>query len=165
MAGETMSDQVLKTISLFEDFSAEQLEQVSQLFVPCSCHAGTVIFEQGDPADYLYTVVSGEVLIRYKPDDGPPINITRLRDGCVFGWSALIKRRKYTSSVECAVHTQLLRVSSSDLQNLCEKYPETGTIILDRLIAAIIDRLRATSPEMYALLESSLRNGVNCPGG
>ena len=133
--------------------------------MPCNCHPGTVIFEQGDPADYLYLVVSGEVLIRYKPEDGPPINVTRVRDGGVFGWSAIIKRRKYTSSVECSVQTQLLRVSSAELQYLCEQYPETGTIVLDRLVAIVAKRLQATSPEMYTLLESSLRNSVNCSGG
>ena len=36
---------------------------------------------------------------------------------------------------------------------------------VDRLVAVVAERLRATSPEMYELLENSLRNGVNCPGG
>jgi CRP-like cAMP-binding protein len=135
------------------------------VFVSCNCHTGTIVFEQGDPAEYLYLVVSGEVVIRFKPEDGPTIKVARVRDGGVFGWSAIIRRRKYTSTVECAVHTQLLRVSSADLQSLCEKYPETGTIILDRLVSDVAERLRSTSDEMYLLLESSLRNGVNCPGG
>ena len=160
-----MSDYVFEDISLGKDFSPAQLELLSQLFVPCDCHTGTVVFEQGDPAEYLYLVVSGEVLIRYKPEDGPVINVARVRDGGVFGWSAIIKKRTYTSSVECMAHTQLLRVSSNELQTLCEKYPETGTIILDRLVAIVAERLRATSPDMYKLLESSLRNGVNCPEG
>lgn len=165
MTGEAVSDDVFLEISLFKDFDQTQLDLLRQIFVSCDCHAQTIVFEQGSPAEYLYLVVSGELLIRYKPEDGPDINVARVRDGGVVGWSAIIKKRNYTSSVECATHTHLLRVSSAELQSLCEKYPETGTIILDRLVAVIADRLRATSPGMYELLESSLRNGVNCPGG
>lgn len=165
MARETMLDDSLVDLTLFKNFDQTQLDLLRQVFVPCDCHTGTIIFKQGDPAEYLYLVVSGEVVIRYKPEDGPPINVARVRGGSVFGWSAIIKRRIYTSTVECTAHTQLLRISSTDLQSLCEKYPETGTIILDRLMADVVERLRATSPEMYTLLESSLRNSVNCPGG
>jgi CRP-like cAMP-binding protein len=165
MAGETTVDDVFMNLTLFEDFDHAELDLLRQIFVSCDCHAQTIVFEQGKPAEYLYLVVTGEVLIRFKPEDGPTINIARVRDGGVFGWSAIIRRRNYTSSVECTTQTQLLRVSSADLQTLCEKYPETGTIILDRLVNIIAERLRATSPDMYALLESSLRNGVNCPGG
>ena len=165
MAGETMVDDVFTNLTLFKDFDQAELDLLRQIFVYCDCHAQTIVFEQGKPAEYLYLLVSGEVLIRFKPEDGPPINIARVRDGGVFGWSAIIRKRNYTSSVECTTQTKLLRVSSADLQSLCEKYPETGTIILDRLVNVVAERLRATSPEMYALLESSLRNGVNCPGG
>jgi len=165
MAGETMSVDLRVDLTLFKDFDQAQLDILRLVFVTCNCHTGTIVFEQGDRAEYLYLVVSGEVVIRYKPDDGPTINVARVRDGGVFGWSAIIKRRNYTSSVECTAHTQLLRVSSTDLQSLCEKYPETGTIILDRLVADVAERLRSTSEEMYLLLESSLRIGVNCPGG
>lgn len=160
-----MADDVFVDLSLFKNFDQAQLDLLRQVFVSCECHAQTIVFEQGNPAEYLYLVASGEVIIRYKPEDGPLINVARVRDGGVFGWSAIIKRRNYTSTVECTTHTHLLRVSSTDLQSLCEKYPETGTIILDRLVNAVAERLRATSPDMYALLENSLRNGVNCPGG
>ena len=165
MTGETMSDDLRVDLTLFKDFDQAQVDLLRQVFVSCDCHTGTIIFEQGDPAEYLYYVVSGEVIIRYKPEDGPTINVARVRSGGVFGWSAIIKRQNYTSTVECTAHTQLLRVSSTDLQSLCEKYPETGTIILDRLVADVAERLRTTSDEMYSLLESSLRSGVNCPGG
>ena len=165
MSGVTMTDDMFANLSLFKNFDQAQLDLLRQIFVSCDCHSQTIVFEQGNPAEYLYLVASGEVLIRYKPDDGPHINVARVREGGVFGWSAIIKRRTYTSTVECATHTHLLRVSSADLQSLCEKYPETGTIILDRLVADVAERLRSTSDEMYSLLESSLRNGVNCPEG
>lgn len=160
-----MSSDVFQELTLFQDLSPVQLNMLEPLFVPYNCHTGTVVFEQGEQAEYLYLVVSGEVAIRYKPEDGPRIKIATIRPGGVVGWSALIGKRFYTSAVECSTYTQLLRLSGTDLQSLCEQHPKTGTIILERLVAIVAERLRITNPEMYELLESSLRHGVNYPGG
>ena len=50
----------------------------------------------------------------------------------------------------------------SDLQSLCERYPDTGALILDRLSDLIAERLQHTHPEVVALLENGIRNGTKC---
>lgn len=154
-----MSTDAFEQLSLFRGLSAEQLNALRPLFVPYDCHAGTVLFEQGEPADNLYLVISGEAIIRYKPEDGDPLTIARIRSGGVVGWSAAIGRRKYTSAAFCTEYTRMLRIRAADLQALRQRCPEVSSLILERL-ASIVAQRNSTHPQVVALLNNGLRNGV-----
>jgi len=48
---------------LFRDLAPEHLDLLQPLFIPCEFSAEAVLFEQGDPAENLFAVVSGEVVV------------------------------------------------------------------------------------------------------
>jgi len=149
-------------VKLFKDLSPAQKQLLKPLFMPCDCYGDTVLFEQGDPAEYLYLVVTGEIIIRHKPEDGPPITVARVKAGGVVGWSAALGNRTYTSAAICARYTQMLRVSGTDLRELCEQHPETGILILERLAEVIAERLRHTHKQVVEILKEGL--GQNLQG-
>jgi CRP/FNR family cyclic AMP-dependent transcriptional regulator len=154
-----MSGDILSHFPVFNDFSEDQMALIRPLFVPSECHPGTVLFEQGEPAVYFCLMISGEVAINYKPEDGPDIVITKIKPGGMVGWSAVIGRRCYTSAAICTEFTKLLRVRGSDLQTLCIQHPETGNQFVDRLAVVVAQRLESDHPQMLQLLENGLRNG------
>jgi CRP-like cAMP-binding protein len=158
---DNMSVDNLLQFSLFDGFSEGQMALLRPLFVPCDCHAGTVLFEQGEPAVYFYLVISGEVAIHYKPEDDQAIVIARIKPGGMIGWSAVIGRRSYTSATICTEYTELLRVRGSDLQTLCTQNPETGNLFVDRLAGVVAERLQSSHPQVLQLLENGLRNGAH----
>jgi CRP-like cAMP-binding protein len=155
-----MTSDILKQFSLFDGFSEDQMALLRPLFVSSDCHAGTVLFEQGEPAVYFYLVISGEVAIHYKPEDDQDIVVARIKPGGMIGWSAVIGRRSYTSAAICSEYTKLLRVRGVDLQTLCTQYPETGNQFVDRLADVVAERLQSSHPQVLQLLENGLRNGV-----
>jgi CRP-like cAMP-binding protein len=155
-----MSSNVLEQFPLFDGFSEDQMDLLSPLFVECDCHAGTVLFEQGEPAIYFYLVSDGEVTIHYKPEDDQDIVIARIKPGGMIGWSAVIGRRSYTSAAICSEYTELLRVRGSDLQTLISQHPETGNQFVDRLAEVVAQRLEKSHPQVLELLENGLRSGV-----
>ncbi len=151
-----MSDCILYHVLAFQGFSQEQIARIRPLFLLFYAPAGTVVFEQGETAENLYVLINGEVAIRYKPDDGPEGVIAHVRPEGVVGWSAALGNPRYTSSAVCTSDCQMLRVRNSDLRQLCENYPETGVLFLDRLAAMIAERLRTTHPQLMELLEQGL---------
>ena len=155
-----MPGDIFDQLPFFEGLSPDQLELLRPLFIPCDCYSGTVLFEQGDLAADLFIVIVGEVTIEHKPDDAPPITITRVRPGGVVGWSAALGNREYTSSAICSTYSQMLRVRGADLRNLCEQHPDTGILILERLAAVIAERLSNTHDQVMALLQQGLGNGT-----
>lgn len=156
-----MSKDSLEQFPLFDGFTEEQVALLRPLFVPNECHAGTVLFEQGDPAVYFYLMVSGEVAIHYRPEDDQDIVITRIKPGGMVGWSAVIGRRSYTSAAICTEYSQLLRVRGSDLQTLCSQHPETGNQFVDQMADVVAQRLESSHPQLLQLLENGLRNGAH----
>jgi CRP-like cAMP-binding protein len=165
--GASMSSdiEIFDNLPLFEGFSQAQRSLLRGIFVPCDHYANSVLFEQGGPAEFLYIVVQGEVVVHFKPDDGPPLTVAHVQRDGVVGWSAALGSRMYTSGAVCAEYTQLLRVRGYDLRKLCEQHPDTGMQLLDRLATVIAQRLRNTHEQVVALLELGLRNSVNTPGG
>ena len=160
-----MDMEVVKTLFLFEGLNEAQRALLVPMFIPCDFEAETILFEQGDPAENLYVVIAGEVLITYKPDDAPSITVARVQPGSIVGWSAAIGSRYYTSSAACTTYTQLLRVRSDDLRKLCSNHPETGGMFLDRLATVIAERLHSTHDLVMSLLNMGMHNVADQPRG
>lgn len=145
---------------LFQDLLPKHLTLLQPLFIPCEFNADTVLFEQGDPAENLFAVVSGEVVVNFKPDDGPTIVVAKVQPGSIVGWSAALGSRRYTSTAVCTTYTQLLRVRGDDLRRLCLQHPDTGTIFLDRLATIIAERLHSTHDLVLSLLQLGLTTAL-----
>lgn len=147
---------VFSNLGFFKSFDQSQKVIIKEIFIPCDFPAGAELFKQDSPAEFLYIVVSGEVVVNFKPDDGPPILVARVRSGEVVGWSAALSSRIYTSSAAAEVYTQLLRVRGTDLRRICRMYPDIGKIVQDCLAAVIVERVRITHAQVVALLELGL---------
>jgi CRP/FNR family transcriptional regulator, cyclic AMP receptor protein len=145
----------LPNIPLFQDIDPAQLALLKPLFEQFACPPDTMIIEQGAPATYLYLMIKGEVAIRYKPYDGPSIILTRLHDGDVFGWSAVVGSPCYTSSIVSETQIDAIRIRRNDLLRLPNDSPETGKVIMDRLARVVSPRWENTHAQVQSLLSSN----------
>ena len=160
-----MDADVFSNLFLFRDLIPKHLSLLQPLFIPCQFNADSILFEQGDPAENLFAVVSGEVVVNFKPDDGPTIGVARVQPGSIVGWSAALGSRRYTSSAVCTSCTQLLRVRGDDLRRLCIQHPDTGTVFLDRLATVIAERLHSTHDMVLSLLQLGLTTTLEASRG
>ena len=148
-------------LAFFSGLSAADIQLLAPFFAPQTWVAGTVVFEQGDYAEYLYLVASGELAIRYKPEDGPMMNVTHIQPGGVFGWSAAMGNPTYTSGAVCALDSEVLRIRGTDLRMLGEKHPELGKVILNRLSAIIAQRQLSQQSRVNSMLANGMRQQSN----
>ncbi len=160
-----MSEDEFQKLPLFTGLDPAQIDMLRPIFALCQFEADTLLFDQGGPADNLYLVISGEVVVNFKPDDGPAITVARIHPGSVVGWSAALGSQAYTSAATCATPTTLLRVRSTDLRKLCVQDSELSAIMMDRLASLIAERLKNTHEQVKALLTRGLGNGVHARGG
>lgn len=143
-------------LPLFQGLSAEQLLQLEPLLSLYHFRQNHVIFEQGHPAENLYVLQTGEVEVRYKPYDGPILTVAHIQVGGVFGWSAALRRSVYTSSAVAVQESYAYRISGQKLRQLCQRYPETGVMVLDRLADVIAERLRSTHTKVIQVLSQGM---------
>jgi len=109
-----------------------------------------VVFQQGELGDCLYIVVSGEVDIIRRQEDGTDVVLARLGAGEYFGEMALLHARERTATVRCVQPVDALVVRKGDidaltmsLKHLRTNFEATATAresatreVLDRPLAA-----------------------------
>jgi CRP/FNR family cyclic AMP-dependent transcriptional regulator len=144
-------------LAFFIGMQATDIQLLAPYFLPQTWVAGTVIFEQDDYAEFLYLVVSGEVTIHFKPHDGPMMTVTHVQPGGIFGWSAAMHNPVYTSGAVCSLDSEVLRIRGTDLRGICDKYPDLGRIILDRLASVIAERKRSRQDSVSSILATGMR--------
>ncbi|HEY6071874.1 MAG TPA: cyclic nucleotide-binding domain-containing protein [Anaerolineales bacterium] len=147
----------LSGIPLFEGFDSRQLEILQPLFEHYSCPSETVIFQQGGKADYLYLIIQGSALIQYKPYDGPPITLAKLKPGDAFGWSAVVGHPKYSSGIKSACSLEAVRISRANLVRLCREHPNTSSMILNRLANGVSGRWKDARVQVKTVLKACIQ--------
>lgn len=128
------------------------MDLLSPLFEAFSCQAGTVIFQQGAPAGFLYVLVSGTVDMSFKPYDANPITISHVEKGGLFGWSAVLGSDKYTSSAIAIEQVESLRIRGDELRKFCLEHPETGKDILEHLADEVSSRWKDAHKQVKSML-------------
>jgi CRP-like cAMP-binding protein len=147
----------LRQIPVFREIPEEELRVFESTFEKVICPEG-IIFEQGDPAKYLYLVLRGTVEIRYKPYDGPPLTITRVKVGGVFGWSAIAGNAGYTSGALCRDACEVIRVEGKKLRELCAQHADIGGAFLDYLADSVSNRWKDAHAQVRAILRQGITN-------
>jgi CRP-like cAMP-binding protein len=142
------------------DLTPEQFDLLSALFEPIDLPARSVICKQGAPASHMYLLQAGTVQIKYKPYDGPRISLTKLHQGDVFGWSAVIGNDCYTSDAISTSDVQVLRARGETLRRLCAEYPAAGRAILEKLARAVSPRWTHAQEQIQTMLKSQVFTGI-----
>ena len=149
----------LEDIPFFQGLSSADRKRILANFRAEDHRAGEVFFQQDQPADRLYLLVSGRVEIRFKPYDGEALTVSVIEAGGVFGWSAALGRSSYTSGAVCTADGRCLSIRGRDLRRVCEDHPATGVILLERLAEVIALRLTSTHDHVMELLRQGVRPG------
>jgi len=99
----------------------------------------TIIFREGDKADYFYTLVEGQVSLS---TGEPPKEIYIIgKSGESFGWSSLVDRNYYSATAKCLEASHLLQFEKNDLNRLLLRNVENGLTFYKRLAGMLGHRL------------------------
>ncbi len=157
-----MFKQEYANLSIFQGLDSQEIQAILPLLEEAHFPADQVIFEQGQEATHLYILLEGEVHVRYKPYDGPPLTVARILPGGVFGWSAALHREAYNSAAISITAAAAFRLSGQRLHNLCDCQPDTGGILLERLARVVAERMRNTHPQILQILSQGMDPSGKC---
>jgi len=99
--------------------------------------SGEAIFREGDPGDYLFAIVEGEVDIQVR---GAVVD--HLAAGSVFGEMALIDRLPRSATALAATDCKLAAISEKRFLRLIEQTPRFAL----QVMRVITERLRRRDP-------------------
>jgi len=136
------------TSSVFQELTPEELEQIRSRATRRHVKKGDTIFTEGDSADFIYFVESGEVDICVQKFTKME-TVSTLGPGDFFGEMAVLFQNRRTASAIAREDTELLTIEHADFLKLMESKPE---------LARHINELLATRNEELILKESLVDN-------
>jgi CRP-like cAMP-binding protein len=137
LAGRMM----LQRSPLFRGLPPAALERITGLAARRALQDGEILFNQGDPGDALYAVVSGRIRISTGTADGRQVFLNIMEPGDTFGEIALLDGGARTAAATAIAPTELVSIRRDHFRGLLEREPPVALELL-RLCG---QRLRWTS--------------------
>ena len=107
----------LRQTPLFQGLSDAEAAALSTFVEGVAVEAGTVIVRQGDEADALYVVQSGQVEVRLRSPDGGSKPVATIGAGDYFGEIGVLTGGTRLADVVALEPTELLRLSKDDYEH------------------------------------------------
>ena len=147
----------LEDCSLFTGLPSDVLERIRGLVREREFKENTTIFSEGDPAEELFILVSGEVELDYTLPNQPgtTLKITRIAPGEVFAWSALAGAGRLSAKGRTLKKSRVYTIPGPGLCEILESRPAAGYLVMSRLTALVASRLRDTRLQLRWLLSST----------
>ena len=137
----------LKQSDLFWGMTQDTIQKITDKTVKQEFQEGDIVFKADDEADFFYVLISGKV--RMELEDSGHRVYSSDKTGEIFGWSALIGRSDYSTTVICEKPTMTLQFQRDHLHSLLEKDADCAANFYKQLARALGNRLLKT----YKLLE------------
>jgi len=141
--------QALPEVPLFSDLPPEEFKALID-----KCHfrqfkAKTRIIQEGDPGDSFYVIVSGEVLVYRKAEDGTTRRLATIKEGkegSFFGEFAVLTNSERKASIGALTDVEVLEINKPDLEELAKSHPKIMEVLWDFYKKRILANLLLQSP-------------------
>lgn len=151
-----ISPELLRRFPFFNKFNPQQLHQIAMLTDQMNIQPGEVLFEEGQPAAFLYFLLDGLVDLSYKIQSGAQqpeikyISVGDINPGEIFAISSLIEPYLLNATARCTQAGALLQIDAKALRALMDKDSSLGYALMLQVAKATLERLAATRVQLAA---------------
>ncbi len=140
----TLRDEII-----FYMFDDEDIDKIAPFFELRDYPAGSIIFKEGDPGNFIGFVLSGKLEVKKQTEfKGNQLIIALLTKGAMVGELSMFDKRQRSATVEAVEDTSLIIFRSESMESLMQQHPYTGIKILKGLIKILSLRLRKATERL-----------------
>ncbi|MGQ7846959.1 Crp/Fnr family transcriptional regulator [Granulosicoccus sp. 3-233] len=147
MTGQSIEG-YLATHDFFEGLDERSKKFLADSAVVRELSAGDILFSQAESADKFYLLRSGEVSVQVPALMGPALQIQKLKEGQILGWSWMIPPYRWNFQALALEDATVLEFDGSIILARCEQEPTFGYQLLKRFAALMSERLDAARQKM-----------------
>jgi CRP/FNR family transcriptional regulator, cyclic AMP receptor protein len=141
-------DEVLTQSGLFQGLSEDAVAPVASRLETVTLPRGRVVFNEGEPGDSLYIVLSGKIKLGRRAADGRQNLISVMGPSDMLGELSLFDPGPRTATATAVTDTRLARLKKSSLRPWLNNRPE----IAEQLLRVLARRLRRTNDALADLI-------------
>jgi CRP-like cAMP-binding protein len=134
----------LKSIIMLSYLKDSMLEKLAKITLIREYSAGDTIFNEGDDATHLYSVIEGKVGLEVMKNRSTSVLINTICQNRTFGFSAVVEteEKKYITTAKAYMRTRLFAWKGEDLGALFQQDCEMGFLFMQRIAKIIKTRLQ-----------------------
>jgi CRP-like cAMP-binding protein len=143
--------ELLRRVPLFAQINPAKLKLLAFTSERMSFKPDQVMFQQGDPGDAAYVMISGEATVLAETPNGP-VPVATIGQNAIIGEIAILCDVPRTATVKAATEVEALMIEKEHFLRLIREYPEMGIEVMRELAS----RLSQTTAEL-SLARSALK--------
>lgn len=141
-------DEVLRRAGLFQGVDPADVEALGNQFEIFDAPRGTTLFNEGEPGDSLYIVLSGKVKLGRKSTDGRENLVAVMGPADQFGELSLFDPGPRTATAVVVTDARVARLGKASLTQWVIDRPQIGL----QLLRVVARRLRRTNTMLADLI-------------
>ena len=151
--------QELRLIPIFANINPETLESLLKLLKEERFGQGEYVVREGDHAEAMYIIRSGEVEVRkaIRREHEKYKTLAILEEGDIFGEMAVFGEEFRSADVVARKDALLWKMDYSELFNILRSDPAGGVKILQVIITILVTRIKSLNRELTTLYELGQR--------
>ena len=143
---------LLDGLDFVSDFAYPDLELLAKFVTHHEMAKGSIIFEEGDPGDFMLIVVQGRISIFKGGEHGRQLLSTEMR-GRIIGEMAMIDQERRSATCVAETLCELLILTQHNMQCMAKEHPAVAYHFMGSLARILSRRLRRTSGMMADFLD------------
>jgi CRP-like cAMP-binding protein len=165
----------LRKVSVFQNATDEDLNLIASHAIERSIEEGEFFFFQGDPAAYLYVLISGRAKLMQTNPAGQQVNLRTINEWQMFGaLGAVREAATYPASAQAMENSTAMAVKSEYLHELMQTRPYLSFDLMKLMtgyIQEMQERYRELATEKVerriarAMLRMAAQMGTKMDGG
>jgi CRP/FNR family transcriptional regulator, cyclic AMP receptor protein len=148
--------ETLREIRFVHEIGPMHLEQIAKIAAVRDFNEGDIVFRQGETAQHVYMVVSGNVSLEICAAGTGCKQILSLGPGELVGWSSVLEQLSFTSRARAVAATRLVEINVTQLLAMCDQDPQFGYTLMRQVAIALAKRLTATRMQLLDVYGASL---------
>ena len=165
----------LRKVSVFQNATDEDLKLIAGHGIERSIEEGEFFFFQGDPADYLYVLISGRAKLMQTNPAGQQVNLRTISESQMFGALGAVREgATYPATAQALENSTALALKSEYLHELMKTRPYLSFDLMKLMtgyIQEMQERYRELATEKVerriarSLLRLASQMGIKNQGG
>jgi len=138
----------LKRVVVFQNAAEDELQFILKNSVARSVEEGSFFFLQGDKADHLYILASGQVKLTQSNSNGQQVNLRTIHPWQMFGALGVVRKEAvYPATAQALEDSSALAIESGLMKKLLEKSPHISFDLMT-LMTSYIQEMQSRYREL-----------------
>ncbi len=130
----------LRRVSVFQDATDEDLKLLAERGILRSIEDGEFFFFQGDPATYLYILITGRAKLMQSNQAGQQVNLRTINEWQMFGALGAVRpNATYPVTAQALVPSTALAIDSDFLKEMMQSRPYLSAGLMQLMTGYIME--------------------------